>query len=147
MPPPAVNLQGDGLRTAPELPTPIIDPIPAVLVLWRNGAIRLQATCPPAGFSKARWTRAGVDVARLVENHGAALQAAGWDALDLFGLNRFVPGTRPDCMGLGMLLDGRRVGSITPKTVEIVTGGGHTLRFSHMTLQARCEATLAWALG
>jgi len=49
-------------------------------------------------------------------------------------------------MGLAMLLDGRRVGNITPETVEIVTAGGHILRFSHMTAQARCEAVLAWAL-
>jgi len=50
-------------------------------------------------------------------------------------------------MGLAMLLDGRRVGTITQERVEIVTAGGHTLRFSHMTPQARCEATLAWAFG
>jgi len=141
-----MNLQNGGLRTASELPTRIIVPIPATLILWLNGAISLQASYPPGGFSKARWARAGSDAARLVENHGAALQVGGWDALDLFGRHRFVPGTRPDCMGLAMLLDGRALGAITPETVEIVTGGGHTLRFRHMTAQARCEATLAWAL-
>ncbi len=45
-----------------------------------------------------------------------------------------------------MLLNGRGLGNITPETVEIVTGGGHTVRFSHMIAQARCEAVLAWAL-
>ncbi len=87
---------------------------------WHDGAIRLQARCPPGGFSKARWARAGSDAARLVEKHGAELQAAGWGALNLSGLHRFVPGTRPDCMGLP-LLDGRRLRAITPETVEIVS--------------------------
>ena len=97
VPPSVVKLQGGGLRTMPAMPTPTVAPIPAALVPWHDGAIRLQATSPPAGFSKARWMRAGLNAARLVENNGAALQAAGWDTLDLFGVHRFVPGTRPDC--------------------------------------------------
>lgn len=77
-----------------------------------------------------------------VREHRAALLAAGWDGLDVFGLHPFVPTARPDCMGLAWLLDGRALASVMPEAALITAPGGHRLRVCRMGLQA-CKVIIA----
>lgn len=126
---------------------PVLAPFPGVPAPWCDGVTRLAARAPPDGIKPARWAALASASVYLVRQHGAALHAAGWDALDLFGLHPFVPAAWPDCMGLAWLLDGRALASVTPEAALIIAHGGHRLRARRMGTQARRLAALAWDLG
>ena len=53
----------------------------------------------------ARWQVFQFNAARPMEAHGVALQAAGWDGLDLFGLHGAAPVTNPSGWGVAWLLE------------------------------------------
>lgn len=141
-PPPRPRKRAKRKPDAPGL----AEPPPGVPATWCEGMTLLATLKVPVDIAPHRWALFLSDAARLLHDHGAELNRGGWDALDLFGLHRSVPLTRPDCMGLAWLLNGRGIGLITPETVAVLAVGGHTLRAWRMGQQARREAVPAWAL-
>src|SRR5436305_9868771 len=100
----------------------------------------------PAGIDPRRWARYQHDALRLLSEQGEELHAAGWDALDLFGLHRIAPDRRPDAMGVAWLMRERLVTAITQEAVSLSTYDGVVLRATRLGAQARNEALLAWDL-
>lgn len=130
------------VRAAVPHPPQALIGVPAA---WCEGVTRLAATPCLAGVTPGRWRVFCADAAGVLRGHGAELHALGWDVLDLFGLHCRAPAVRPDCMGLAWLLNGRRVGPITPETVGIVTQSGGLLRMRRLGAQARRETVAAWS--
>lgn len=134
-------------RSLPPVPLPV-QAIPGVPASWSEGVALLTSMPAPATVDPARWAILGATAARLLRDHGAELHQAGWDALDLFGLNRHAPATYPPGWGLSWLLgrDGE-VLEVTPDVVVVrhsPTGG--RLAFRHSGTAARIGAVPAWAL-
>lgn len=72
-----------------------VPPLPGVPPAWREG-VALLATLPvPDGIMPRRWAAYTATAARLLHDDGAELHAAGWNALDLFGLHPTAPMTHP----------------------------------------------------
>jgi hypothetical protein len=101
--------------------------IPAELVPWYDGVAHMQSMPPPTGFSPARWRRACLDAAGLLDTHGAELVALGWTATDVFGLHSDAPGAAVRCYGLAVLLDGGSVTDLTAEGAAIVRPSGAAL--------------------
>lgn len=121
--------------------------LPGVPAAWCEGIALLISQPSPASIMAHRWCLFQADAARVLRQHGAELDAAGWDGLALFGLHRTAPAVRPDCMGLAWLLQGRDVGTVTPQTVGILTPTSGTQRMWKPGDHARRETTLAWQLA
>lgn len=114
---------------------------------WVVGVTRLGQGPVPEGVVPSRWCLFRADAAWITYQHGADLHAAGWGALDLFGLHPRAPVTRSECMGLAWLLSSCVVGPITPDTVGIVMPAGHLLHMRRMGGHARREAVPGWTLA
>src|SRR5438094_7835783 len=70
-------------QVQPALEVPIL---PGVSPEWTAGVYKLQTMPAPCGIDPFRWERFRHDALRLLHEQGAELHAAGWDALELFGL-------------------------------------------------------------
>ena len=130
---------------------PTLNPVRAravgVMLDWREGVAKLVTTPPPPGVPPHRWHTFQVSAVRLVRDHGAALQAAGWDTLDLFGLHAVAPAMNAAGMGLAWLLgDTGTVLDVGPDAVGMrCTPGGARLAF-HRRQGTRAGAVPAWEL-
>ena len=127
-------------------PRPVANALPGVPDEWWIGVALIRSGSAPSGISADRWLRFGRSCERLMVEQGAALQAAGWDGLDLFGLHAHAPDTRPDCWGLGWLVRELRFGRIAPDTVALVAESGAVMHARKLGQQGRIEAVLAWDL-
>jgi len=74
---------------------------------WGAGVAALATLPAPGGIEPGRWRKLARTSARLLHYHGAALHAAGWRTLDVFGLHRLAPVTHPPGWGLAWLLGAR----------------------------------------
>jgi len=129
-------------------PQPFIVPVlPGVPPEWCAGVYRLQDVPTPGRIDPTRWVRFRYDALRLLHEHGAALHAAGWDPLNLFGLHRNAPDRRPDGMGVAWLMRKLAVAAVTAEAVSLVTAAGVGKRVFRMGETARLEAVVAWELG
>ena len=72
---------------------------------WHAGVSRLATMRCPFGIEARRWAIYSATAARLLDQHGAALHAAGWGTLDLFGLHPCAPVEFPPGWGLAWLLE------------------------------------------
>lgn len=78
--------------------------LPGVPLDWCRG-VALPAILPaPPTLHPRRWAALAAISARLLRDRGAALHAAGWDTLDLFGLHAAAPAANPPGWGLAWLL-------------------------------------------
>lgn len=107
---------------------------------------RLVSAPVPPSVPPARWAGFVADASRLHADGCAELLAAGWDALDLFGLHRVAPAVRLDAAGLAWMLRGRVLRAVRPDTAELVTASGAVQRAKRLGPSARAEAVLAWSL-
>jgi len=130
-------------RVQPALEVPILPGVPPD---WAAGVYKLQIMPAPCGIDPFRWERFRYDALRLLHEQGAELHAAGWEALDLFGLNAVAPDRRPDGMGVAWLMRERVVTAITQEAVSLTAYDGAVLRAARLGRQARNEALLAWEL-
>ena len=123
----------------------ILAGIPAA---WCEGVALLASMPAPASVDPARWATLGATAVRLLRGSGAELHRAGWDALDLFGLNRYAPATYPLGWGLSWLLGHEgEVLEVTPEVVVVRhSPSGGRLAFRHSGAAARAGAAPAWAL-
>ena len=72
---------------------------------WHAGVSRLATMRCPSGIEPRRWAIYRETAARLRAQHGAALHAAGWGTLELFGLHPCAPVGFPPGWGLAWLLE------------------------------------------
>jgi len=61
---------------------------------WCEGVALLAALLAPDSITPHRWRMFQATAARLLHDHGAELHAAGWDALDAFGLHAATPAAK-----------------------------------------------------
>ena len=90
----------DGLSRPPDVPD-----MPGVPSEWTRGVRALAAMACPARIEPERWAAFVATAGRLLIGHGAALHAAGWGTLDLFGLDQVAPSTHCPSWGLAWLLE------------------------------------------
>jgi len=85
----------------------------------------------------------------LLQNHGAELHRADWDALDLFGLHATAPATNPPGWGLAWLLGAAgEVLDVVPDAVGMRRGpAGARLTFRRTNTAERAGALPAWDLA
>ena len=101
----------------PSLPLAAME-LPGVPPVWCEGVARLAAMPAPSFIAPARWAAFAAASARLLQQHGAELCAAGWDALDLFGLHGRAPTEHPAGWGLAWLLGhSGKVLDVTPEGI------------------------------
>lgn len=75
------------------------------LAEWQAGVERLATLPSPDSIEPRRWSALKATAARLLHQHGPALEKAGWGTLDLFGLHRHAPTTYAPGWGLAWLLE------------------------------------------
>lgn len=123
--------------------------LPGVPSEWRRGVALLANLPAPTSIPARRWAILAATSARLMRDHGAALHAAGWDALDLFGLDLTAPATNPPGWGLAWLLSEHgEVLDVTPHVVGIRrTPDGARLAYRKRSAAARAGAAVAWTLA
>lgn len=139
----AVRAGGLGVPTPPPA-----SPLPGVPPDWCRGVARL-ATLPAAPMiPPRRWAVLAATSVRVLQDHGAALHAAGWGALDLFGLHPTAPMTHPAGWGLAWLLgEHGAVLDVSPTAVGMTREAG-VARLALYKLQAPARAGIlpAWNL-
>jgi len=137
-----------GGTTTPDSPHPVVI-LAGVPAAWCEGVALLASMPAPATVDPARWVILSATAVRLLRDHGAELHRVGWDALDLFGLNRHAPATYPPGWGLSWLLG--RQGEVLEVTPDVVgvrpSPAGGRLSFRHLGASARVGAVPAWALS
>ena len=113
---------------------------------WARGLIELATMPIPATIEPRRWFAFVGMAERLLHDHGPELHAAGWTALDLFGLDATAPETNPAGWGLAWLLGTRgQVLDVGGDNVGIRWGpGGARLAFRRRPVTAR--SVLAWEM-
>ena len=90
----------DGLPKPPDVPD-----VPGVPDEWTRGVRALAAMACPARIETQRWAVYVATAGRLLRDHGPTLHAAGWTAVELFGLHPRAPSTFCPGWGLAWLLD------------------------------------------
>ena len=66
---------------------------PGVPLDWCEGVALLAPRTAPPTIPPWRWAMLATTSARMLHDRGVALHGAGWDALDLFGLDATAPAT------------------------------------------------------
>ena len=121
-------------------------PLPDVPLDWREGVALLAGRPAPDGIAPPRWRAFQATAARLLRDHGPELHAAGWDALDLFGLYAIAPAANPPGWGLAWLL-GERGGvlDVAPGVIGMRWGpDGARLGFYRQQGMGRTGIVPAW---
>lgn len=123
--------------------------LPGVPAAWCGGVTRLATMQAPDSIALPRWHGFRADAARLLRDHGAALHAAEWDALTLFGLHPTAPATYPPGWGLAWLLgEHGEVLDVAPDAVGMRREpDGARLAYRRPGATARAVQVPAWLLG
>ncbi len=127
---------------------PAASAFPGVPLDWYENIARLGTVPAPEGITPHRWQAFQATAARLLRDHGAELHAAGWDALDLFGLHRAAPATYPPGWSLAWLLNAQgEVLDVGPDVVGLrCVPDGARLAFQRQSVMARAGTVPAWTL-
>jgi hypothetical protein len=111
---------------------------------WAAGVATLQ-TMPPQGFPAGRWEAFQKDATRFCQEHAANAAAAGWHAVELFGLSRRAPWHNWRGFGLVPLLNGAAVTGVDTDAITMRTGSGSAQ--SHRRRPVWPDAVPAWELA
>jgi hypothetical protein len=112
---------------------------------WREALAQLETRPRPESIPAERWTQAVADASYLVHDWGQALFRCGWTLADLFSAHQEKPLTRFDAMGLGLLLQGRKIGPIDQDRIAIRQLGGAVLHFRRPRVSV-AETVMLWKL-
>jgi hypothetical protein len=96
---------------------------------WAEALAALSICRRLEGFSQQRWTRLLIDAERFVEQWGDRASELGWSLLNVFGVHCQAPEARYDVMGLGPLIGGGEVVSLTRTHATIRTPTGASLSY------------------
>lgn len=121
-------------RTAP--------PGPTVPACWLDALTALEAAPAPAGWHPDDWREAVQGARVMLRNHGTALDACAWSALEVFGLDGASPWYRRDVGLCRFLVDGWRVSAVAAQWIELRTPKGSRLTYPRRALRA--GLVLAW---
>lgn len=115
---------------------------------WCEGVTRLATTPAPPTIQPWRWAVLAATAARLLRDHGAALHAAAWDTLDVWGLHALAPANHPPGWGLAWLLGAHgAVLEVAPAVVSMTCeAGGARLAYRKQHVPARADCLPAWNL-
>lgn len=140
---------GRGCLPDANIPPLAAPPLPGVPPDWCEGVTRLATLPAPDRIPPPRWAVLASTAGRLLRDHGAELHAAGWTALDLFGLHPTSPMTHPAGWGLAWLLGEQgEVLDVAPNAVGMRQGpGGARLAFYMKDAPARASIRPAWNLS
>jgi len=135
------------LVPSPQAPVPSLSDIPGVPRAWCEGVALLATLQAPPTIPPRRWAVLAATSSRLQRDHGAALHATGWDALDLFGLDATAPATNPAGWSLAWLLgEHGEVLDVSPGVIGMRWGpDGARLAYRRNT-SARVATLPAWNL-
>ena len=133
---------------SPVLAAPSLPPIPGVPLHWREGVALLATRPAPPTIPPRRWAALAASAFRLVRDHGAELHAAGWNALDLFGLHPTAPAANPAGWGLAWLLGAAgEVLDVAPEAIGIrQRPSGARLTLNRRQTAASGSVIPAWSL-
>lgn len=146
-PPPKPTRKPRQAATVPDTAPPASS-LPSVPPEWTEGVALLAIRPAPDGITAPRWRVLQAAAARLLRDHAAALHAAGWDALDLFGLHADAPAANPSGWGLAWLLGvaGEAL-DVSAEAVRLRQGpDGARLAYRRPGASARAGTVPAWAL-
>jgi len=131
-----------------DAPPPATPALPGVPPNWCKGLALLTTRPAPPTIPPRRWAVLAATCARLLQDHGAALHGAGWDALDLFGLNITAPATNPPGWGLAWLLgEHGEVLDVAPDVIGMRWGpDGARLVFRRTHASTKVAIVPAWKL-
>jgi hypothetical protein len=141
-------------KAPPEIPfvtiVAIVPRVSAVCVVppppeWAYALTGLEARARPDSIPAERWAQAVADAGYLVRELGAAPDRCGWTLADIFSAHRERPLARYDCMGLVLLLEGRKIGPIDQDQIAIRQPGGNSLRF-RIRQMPTSETMMLWDL-
>ena len=120
--------------------------LPGVPLDWREGVALLAAWPAPQTIPPPRWAILAATSARLLRDHGAALHAARWDTIALFGLHAEAPATHPPGWGLAWLLgESGDVLDVVPDVIGMRQGpGGARLTYRRPGASAWAGTVPAW---
>jgi hypothetical protein len=106
--------------------------MPDGLAEWRAGVDELaRRKTPPAPwqYDAAGWRAVVTSATALLKDWGEQAEAAGWSALDLFGVHPRVGATRHDCAGLVLCLEDKQITEMTAAGAKLLCKSGATLTF------------------
>jgi len=128
--------------------SPPASPLPGVPLDWCEGVALLAILPAPDSITPHRWRAFQTTAARALHDHGAELHAAGWDALDVFGLHTTTPAANPSGMGVAWLLSEHGdVLDVSPDAVGLRRHpDGARLTYRRRSAMARAGVVPAWRL-
>ena len=142
---PRMHGGGDHFADYSENPSTTLAGVPPE---WCEG-VRLLASRPaPQTIPPRRWAALAATSTQMLRDHGAALHAARWDGISLFGLHPTAPATNPPGWGLAWLLgEHGEVLDVSPGVIGMRWGpDGAWLAFRRRA-SGRGGAVLAWLLA
>lgn len=95
----------------------------------RDGLARLQAMPPPRPFTAETWATFLNDVETFAAKHGSTARRLAWSRSELFGWHPSARLVRVDCLGLLVVLKGRRVIDLQTDHALIERKGDTPLRW------------------
>ena len=114
---------------------------------WAEGVVKLLTMPAPRPYTDPCWQVLREDALIFLQDWAAQAHRLGWSDLDLFGVHRFAPLARYDCMTLVPLLGGCQVAALTEASAVIVTGSGACQTFRCHQAVVPAEICLVWNLG
>jgi hypothetical protein len=98
---------------------------------------------PLEGFAPQRWQRLCLDCAALLDGWGTEMRRLGWGVEDAFGIHPTAPGVGVHCSGLGVLLNGATVTTMTETGATITRPNGVRQSFTRKPMPG---AVPVWTL-
>lgn len=122
--------------------------MPGVPLDWIESVAKMATMPTPEGIAPPRWRAFQATAARLLHDHGAQLHAAGWDALDLFGLYGDAPAANTAGQGLAWLLgEHGDVLDLSRETIGLRRyPDGARLTYRRRSAMSRAGTVPAWRL-
>jgi hypothetical protein len=102
---------------------------------WAEGFARLDLAQPPPGYSPRQWTQLLDDGGRFLDRWAAEAAAAGWQAVDVFGVHPVAPNANYSLAGLVPLIGGGQILRLTRDHASIQRRRGAVLTYVRMPMK------------
>jgi hypothetical protein len=99
---------------------------------WVSGVRALEYGTPLEAFGPARWDQLIQDSLRFINQWGDEAASLGWTDIDLFGVHPSAPAYRFDCMGLVLLITGRKILELNVGRAVLLSPRGSRLTYRRL---------------